>query len=80
MTDQERQAMESRLQELLFTMNIPHWRADQKDWEHIARYLAMLEQNRLHPDFPEVMRLLRTLLGPGPLIVGEHLAIKKARD
>ena len=32
MTDQERLTMEARLQELLFTMKIPHWRADQKDW------------------------------------------------
>ncbi|MDP3999042.1 MAG: hypothetical protein Q8P76_00405 [bacterium] len=66
--------MEARLQELLFTMKIPHWRADQKDWGHIARNLAIFEQNRLHPDFPEVMRLLRALLGSGALIVGEHLA------
>ena len=74
MTDQERLTMEARLQELLFTMKILHWRAEQKDWEHIARNLAIFEQNRLHPDFPEVMRLLRTLLGPSALIVGEHWA------
>lgn len=77
MTDQERQAMESRLQELLFTMRIHHWRADQKDWEHIALNLAMFKQNRLHPDFPEVLRLLRALLGPGALIVGGHLANRR---
>lgn len=71
MTDQEREEKEKRLQSLLHTFRIPSWRVDQKDWGHIGRNLWIFPQNRTHPDSPQVIKLLRDLLGPEPLIVGE---------
>lgn len=59
------EAKEQRLQDLLSNpeLNVPNLRVENKDWQWINKNFGINPNNRQHPDFREISKLLKEVLG-----------------
>jgi len=64
------EAKEQRLQELLEDegLKVNLARVENKDWKWINENLGLKPQNRSHPDYPEIVSLLKDVMGDDQFI------------
>jgi len=70
--ERKEHALEKELIAILFTMEVPLYRLQSKDWAWMNRNLSV--RNREHPEYPKARELLSKLLSTVTLSRGEQQA------